>query len=178
MSRSLRRIPPVATAALWLLALLVAVTGCGPAADCTAAGRDPASVELGTGSVVFKALAEGGNLELIQGEQGGIHTWASARFTGVYPGVWDDPLSTYNPVLQFSIESTEGPLAIYLPQRRPLKVRSDDTIEIVGEAVQMLATSLDQAAWQTAQFTIQLEDSCGTSVIDSLSVLLVPSCSD
>jgi hypothetical protein len=178
VSRSLRPIPSAALLALSWLLLLAAAAGCGPAADCAAAARDPGSVELGTGSVVFKALAEGGNLELIQGEQGGIHTWASARFTGVYPGVWDDPLSTYNPVLQFTIESTEGPLAIYLPQRRPLKVRSDDTIEIVGEAVQMLATSLDQAAWQTAQFTIQLEDSCGTSVIDSRSVLLVPSCTD
>jgi hypothetical protein len=57
-------------------------------------------------------------------------------------------------------------------------VRSDGTIEIVGEAVQMLATSLDEAAWQTALFTIQLEDSCGTSVIDTRSVQLVPSCSD
>jgi len=160
-----------------LLAVLVGA-GCGPAVDCAAAARVDASVELGTGSVVFKSLAEGGNLELIQGEQGGIHTWASARFAGVYPGVWDDPLSTQNPFLQFSIDGPDGPLAAYLPQRRPLKVRSDGTIEIVGEAVQMLATSLDQAAWLTAQFTIQLEDSCGTSVMDTRNVLLVPSCSE
>ena len=152
--------------------------GCGPAADCAAAARDEASVELGTGSVVFKSLEQGSDLELIQGEQGGIHTWGSARFTGVYQGVWDDPLSTTNPFLQFSLEGETGPLAAYLPQRRPLKVRSDGTIEIVGEAIQMLATSLDEVAWQTAQFTIQLEDSCGTSVIDSRSVQLVPSCSD
>ena len=159
----------------WMTAL---ASGCGPAADCAAAARDVASVELGTGSVVYKSLAQGGDLELIQGEQGGIHAWASARFTGVYPGVWDDPLSTTNPFLQFSLEGEAGPLAAYLPLRRPLKVRSDGTIEIVGEAVQMLATSLDEAAWQTAQFTIQLEDSCGTSVIDTRSVQLVPSCSD
>jgi len=168
---------PVSALAAALLALL-ALAGCGPAADCAEAARTAASVELGTGSVVFKSLAEGGNLELIQGEQGGIHTWASARFSGVYPGSWDDPLSTQNPFLQFSIEGSDGPLAAYLPQRRPLKVRSDGTIEIVGEAVQMLATSLDQAAWQTAQFTVQLEDACGTSVMDTRSVLLVPSCSD
>ena len=156
----------------------VLAAGCGPAADCAAASRESASVVLGTGSVVYKGLAEGGNLELIQGEQGGIHAWASARFTGIYPGIWEDPLSTTNPFLQFTIEGDSGPLAAYLPQRRPLKVRSDGTVEIVGEAVQMLATSLDEAAWQTAQFTIQLEDSCGTSVIDTRSVQLVPSCSD
>ena len=163
---------------LVLLAAFVLTAGCAPAADCSAAARDVASVELGTGSVVYKSLAEGGDLELIQGEQGGIHTWASARFTGVYPGVWDDPLSITNPFLQFTIEGESGPLAAYLPQRRPLKVRSDGTIEVVGEAVRMLATSLDEAAWQIAQFTIQLEDSCGTSVIDTRSVQLVPSCSD
>ncbi len=165
----------VVTAVLWVMVL---ASGCGPVADCAAAARVAASVELGTGSVVYKSLAQGGDLELIQGEQGGIHAWASARFTGVYPGVWDDPLSTTNPFLQFSLEGETGPLAAYLPQRRPLKVRSDGTIEIVGEAIQMLATSLDEVAWQTAQFTIQLEDSCGTSVIDSRSVQLVPSCSD
>jgi len=172
------QLPAAALSALLSLCVLVAAAGCGPAADCSQAARDPASVELGTGSVVFKPLAQGGNLELIQGEQGGIHTWASARFTGVYPGVWDDPLNTQNPFLMFSIEGENGPLAAYLPQRRPLKVRSDGTIEIIGEAIQMLATSLDQAAWQTAEFTIQLEDACGTSVIDSRSVLLVPSCND
>jgi hypothetical protein len=62
----------------WALGLLV-VAACGAEPDPPAG--EP-RLELGTGSWRFEALADGQDVELVRGAQGGWHLWISLRVTG------------------------------------------------------------------------------------------------
>ncbi|MCS6799453.1 MAG: hypothetical protein NZ898_13170 [Myxococcota bacterium] len=63
----------------WLLAAVAA--GCGPA---TGPGR--AVVEIGTGEISFEPLADGQDVPLVAGSQGGHHVWLSVRVHGLPSG--------------------------------------------------------------------------------------------
>jgi hypothetical protein len=64
---------------------IVSLTGCA----ATAADREPveAELELGTGTARFVALADGDEVAMVHGAQGGWHLWVSARATGMSSGV-------------------------------------------------------------------------------------------
>lgn len=56
-------------------------------AGCAAASADPqpteAELELGTGTARFVPLADGDEVAMVHGAQGGWHLWISARATGM-----------------------------------------------------------------------------------------------
>lgn len=76
---------------MWIFALLACTddtTGDADADDTGLAGgcfSRPASVEVGGGALAFEPVAEGAELTMVHGPQGGWHVLASARFTGVNP---------------------------------------------------------------------------------------------
>lgn len=71
---------------MWLLLSFVCV-GCAP--DDTGAregcSADPATLEVGAGSLAFESAADEAALTMVHGPQGGWHVLASARVTGMGP---------------------------------------------------------------------------------------------
>lgn len=82
----------------WMLTVSVMLSGC--ATDVQEVDH-PASLELGAGSWRFETLADGQELELVRGAQGGWHVWISVRTRGLD----DEPLITL--ALQPENESRE-----------------------------------------------------------------------
>ncbi len=76
--------------------LLIALAG------CAAEGTDlPPEVILGTGLEAWVPLADGDDVGIVQGPQGGYHVFGSVRATGLDPG---NPLDLYaecNPTTEF-----------------------------------------------------------------------------
>ena len=64
---------------LWVLSVL-GLHACGEGAPPHVDG--PATLELGTGSWRFEPLADGQEVELVHGAQGGWHMWISLKVTG------------------------------------------------------------------------------------------------
>lgn len=91
-----------------LVALLV---GC--ATEVVDDVEHPASLELGAGSWRFEPLADGEELELIRGAQGGWHVWISLRTRGL----GDDPVVTLS--LQPEDESREPSVTHVRPNLDP-----------------------------------------------------------
>lgn len=66
------------------LAVLVAVAGCvGARPSVDPPAPDVPRLEVGTGTARFVELADGDELPMVKGAQGGWHVWVSARATGM-----------------------------------------------------------------------------------------------
>ena len=72
---------PCSTCATGLVVLLALAPGCAGGAEPPAQGV----VELGTGEWRFEPLADGQEVELAHGAQGGWHLWTSVRTLGLEP---------------------------------------------------------------------------------------------
>lgn len=162
-----------------LLALLAGCPGGdhnGPPEDaCALAAMEVPTATLGTGSTLFAGLADGDDVEIHQGAQGGFHVWGSVRVTGLYAGDSDHPGEPENPELVFQVTDQGGALVGDTGSlRRPLKVRRDGQVELVGEIVPLMIGSVDDLAFQQATITVSVVDFCGTTVMDTRSVRLIP----
>ncbi|MDP2307216.1 MAG: hypothetical protein Q8P18_14415 [Pseudomonadota bacterium] len=72
---------------MWLLFFL-ACTGAPLKEDSAAPDgcfSEPATVEVGGGSLAFEPVADGAEMTMVHGPQGGWHVLASARFSDVNP---------------------------------------------------------------------------------------------
>lgn len=77
---------------------LIALLGC---AEPEKAEPLPPLVELGTGEVEFVPLAEGDELEVVHGPQGGYHFTVSMRVQGIDAGDPSDLDAPNNPITLF-----------------------------------------------------------------------------
>lgn len=69
-----------------LLALALLLTGCpAPSPARVGPGGATTFLEVGTGETAFAALADGDDLELVYGPQGGYHVWGACGIYGVDP---------------------------------------------------------------------------------------------
>ncbi len=75
------RLAPVLALALSLAAVTLA--------GCAGASPEPttASLELGTGTARFEPLADGAEVPMVKGAQGGWHVWVSVRAEGLDSGL-------------------------------------------------------------------------------------------
>ena len=81
--------------ALFLTLGSLAASGCQP--------PEP-SFELGTGELEFEALADGDEILVIHGPQGGYHLLGSLRAVGIEAGNHDDLGDPQNPTMQLEVE--------------------------------------------------------------------------
>ena len=101
-------------------AVLLASAIAGLAFGCAAppiAEEEAAALEVGTGSWRFEALADGQEVELIRGAQGGWHVWVSFRVRGV-------PME--RPPIRLTLEPADG-------SRPPQEVFLELPFEDAGE---------------------------------------------
>jgi len=170
------------TFTLITLALLT-LSGCpdggpnGPPPDaCAVAAMETPSANLGMGATLFADLADGDDVEIHQGAQGGFHVWGTVRVAGLYPGDRDHRGDPSNPDVVFQVTTMDGTVVGDTGSLlRALKVRSDGQVELVGEIVPLMIGSTDDLAFQQVTLSVAITDFCGTTVMDSRSVRLIPS---
>jgi len=134
------------------------------------------SANIGTGSTIFADLSDGDDVEVHQGAQGGFHVWGTVRVTGLYPGDRDHRSDPSNPDVVFTVTLMDGTVVGDTGSLlRALKVRRDGQVELVGEIVPMMISSVDDVAFQQATLTVSVTDFCDTTVMDSRMVRLIPS---
>jgi len=70
--------------------------------------KGPATIEIGTGALDFEPLAEGQELGIIAGPQGGYHFIINARIHDLLPGNPSTPGELGNPQTRFAIYLEDG----------------------------------------------------------------------
>jgi hypothetical protein len=155
--------------------LAVGCSGTNLEEDCSQASEEESYLTIGTGSVFYEEIETGGDLGVENGPQGGFHVFGALRAGGLHPGTWEDFSDPYNPIVSFSVTTDEGHMGGFDSLPRPLKVRSDGTLELVGEYVVLEVGTMDDAVYRSATVEVVVTDACGTEMSDSVEVFLVPS---
>lgn len=157
------------------LACMLGLTGCdGAPKDPQPETGDPACT-LGTGAPIWEPLADGDELPVIFGPQGGYHVWGSVRATGIDPGDFYDAASPDNPTTVFNAYLDDGTRVGGTARLRSgLKVRSDGVMEHVGEPVLLAIVDPAELVGQAGRVTVEIEDVDGVVVMDEKAVVFVP----
>lgn len=170
-----------ASARPWtLLALGVALAGCGGsvahaqelcADHAGIENTDEPRAELGTGAVTFEELADGDEVPIVWGAQGGVHVWGSVRVEGIYPGPRGADTDETSPRVDFLVEFASRPINFETGGPRNFRIRTDGTVEIVGEPVVLVSptTSVDREV----TFSVRVADYCGSEVHDAREVTII-----
>lgn len=154
-------------------------------------GQIPAEVEvdIGTGTVEFEPLAEGDELSVVAGPQGGFHFHVHARMSGLAPGDPSMPGLLENPATTFAAfrESGEqidfgfppyrlgyvgvGDGQFELPSGRILQIIEDRVPAIYGERIRLTVTvSDDRGRSGAAEATVVAVESTDTGPADAGAV--------
>jgi len=163
------------------LALLLLLAGCPPSAPstpppgaCEDAALTPATATVGTGTSDFMDLADGDDLEVQMGFQGGFHVWGAVRTTGLYPGNEADYRDHTNPLVRFQVALPDGTIvADTHDQRRPLTASGTGEFDLVSEQVRLPDSYISELANQEVSLSVSVTDGCGTTVMDSRNVRLI-----
>lgn len=159
---------------LTVIALTIGCSGTNIEEACKTAADETAYLNIGTGSVFYEEIPEGADLGVENGPQGGFHVFGALRAAGLHPGTWEDFSDPYNPMVSFSVTTDDGHLGGFSELPRPLKVRSDGTLELVGEYVVLEIGTMEDAVYRSATVEVVVTDACGTEMSDSVEVFLVP----
>ena len=153
-----------------LLALLL--FGCQPETPIT-----PAAV-IGTGEWDWESLANGDEVPVIQGPQGGYHLLLSVRVAGVAggdPGNIDD---SDNPTTTFTVEYLDTNLSPNAHYTQGLETAPDSahpfSHEMVGRFAILGIESDDELDDATLNVSVSVTDVHGVTVSDTRSVLTYP----
>ncbi|MEE9383042.1 MAG: hypothetical protein V3V08_06465 [Nannocystaceae bacterium] len=158
-----------------LLSATLLLTGACRAQSDAEAGPSERSCTLGTGSTLFEPLHSGDSVGIVYGPQGGFHVWGTYRATGIDPGDYYDTAAPDNPTSIFNVYlSDHTRVGGSAPIRLGLKVRSDGTMEHVGEPVILGISDPEEIAYATATITVEVVDANGDTVTDERDVVLVP----
>ncbi len=145
-----------------------------PPTLCELAQEEAPSLEVGTGTVLFEPLDDGGSIEVHQGAQGGFHIYGSLRAQGVHPGTLGDYTDPENPIVAMTVTDSEGEwFGGYSNLPRPLQGRADGILELVSDVVILAVTRIDDAEFREVDLTVTLTDTCGTQLEDTRTLLLV-----
>lgn len=153
------------------LCLLGLVTACSASAEAPDAG--PPSLELGTGSANFEALANGDTIYIVQGPQGGYHFFGSLQARSMVAGDSEDLSDPSNP--QTTFEAFVGDTrvdAMASSYKQGLRVR-DGVAEMIGRQVILDIEDDDELDGATVRFTVTVEDTGGITLSDERTLTAV-----
>lgn len=146
---------------------LVLLVGCNGACDEVVG---PPTVEVGTGLATFTPIADGDDLEVVHGPQGGYHVLGSLRASGLWPGTKPENW----PTVAFSLASDDGAIVdVVEPGRRRL-AEIDGALELTAELVVLGITSYEGVDGAPATLSVTVEDDCGNAATDARAVVLRP----
>jgi hypothetical protein len=156
-----RRAPACALLAACLLA------ACGSDAP-----DGPAEATVGTGSDAFVPLADGDDVMIVQGPQGGFHVFASVRVRGLEPGNPEDLGDPDNPTTVF--QAFEGDARVDLDAStytQGLDATGEDGLyEMVGRLLILDIQAAAELDGATLRLTVSITDAAGRSAADQRTV--------
>jgi hypothetical protein len=144
-----------------------------PLTACQEAANSELSLQLSSGQERFEHVPEGGHLPTYLGMQGGAHATVGVRVTGVNPGNLLNPLSA--PSIQW--DAWEGDKLVGSGFAQQQLVESDGAYELNG-ALMYVASSYARTSdeevpvSETTQIVVIVADSCGTELVQEISVYL------
>jgi len=156
--------------------LLTLMLGCAPSED-TGATVTP-QAQIGTGEWEWSELSDGGEIEVIQGPQGGFHLLGSVRVAGLEAGDPDSLGDADNPTSTFQVWVEGVPLApgaVYVQGLEP--ILGEGTLfshEMVGRFAILDIESDDVLDGVSVEFEVEVVDVDGIVVQDSRSLVAVP----
>ncbi len=170
----------VPRASLPALVVLIASISLG------ACGDDPPSgtgiVEIGTGALEFESLAEGQELPIVAGVQGGYHFVVNARMQNLIAGDPSSPNALGNPQTRFTIYLEDGTRVDNMipPYRLGYRSASDGWKELPSGRVlqlddQQIADDnlIPDIYGQTVRIVVQIRDPRGKEAEHEASVVAV-----
>ena len=146
------------------LALATLLIGCGSAP----------SAELGTGEDSFVAIADGDEIEVIQGPQGGYHILGSVLTSNLEVGNADDLSDTTNPTVVFRVLRDSEPIDVGIQYTQGLRESDDGRFGLFGRRVILDIDSDSELDQVEVEMVVQVRDIEGTVVEDSRTLLAVP----
>lgn len=143
--------------------------------DSAVRGGEP-WVQIGQGEDVFSALAEGDEVFVILGPQGGYHVLGSVQAGGFDTGNPDDLQDPRNPVTAFAVylgeRRVDADVASFRQALKPA-FGLEDTYEMVGRFVILDIADDDELVGETLDLRVEITDSDGVVYRDSRSVIAV-----
>lgn len=148
------------------------VVGCGGGRNAVDAG--PPQVELGTGDSEFEAIADGDDIFIVQGPQGGYHFFGSVRARNLEPGDVGDLSSPDNPTVEFQAFQGQERIDIGASSYTQGLSPSPEGDEMIGRTV--ILDIADDAELEGAMVSLQVEirDVNGRSASDARNLIAVP----
>lgn len=131
---------------------------------------------LGTGELAWEPLAEGDDLTVIRGPQGGYHVLGSVRTAGLVPGDAEALDDASNPTVTFQL-TVDGealaPFAVYAQGLDPLDPPRDGlTHEMIGRLVILDVADDDEVVGLDATLSVEVADAVGVAALDERVVRL------
>jgi len=155
-------------------AVVFILPGCGGGDDGPDAG--PPALTLGTGFEGFEPLADGADVWIIQGPQGGFHFIGSIRASGIETGNPDDLRDPSNPTTEFSVfrgtDRVDLGAANYTQGLDPVAGTSE--YEMIGRLVILDIQADDELDGVELRFDAEVVDANGVRVTDTRTVVGVP----
>lgn len=174
------------TRALGLLALLgqLLAGGCssddgGPQTGDTGFPMLDPAIEIGTGEIEFEPVAEGDEVYVIYGPQGGYHFNASVRVQGIDHGVPDDLDAPNNPLTSFHAEldgvslDLDGNATSYRQGIDPVP-GEPGVFQMIGRRLLLSITDDAEIAGQTVRIEVTVTDANGVELHDERDIVAVP----
>ncbi len=160
-----------------LILLLLSLVACPSTDDSNPEGP---AVDIGTGELEFEPLADGDELAIILGPQGGYHLEGSLRTMGILTGDPRNLLDETNPTMAFGIDHNGGSILLTGEFTQGIEAAPEDaapwTHQMLGRQARLdLEFGEDDTLdGETVTFSITITDSEGTVVEDSVDVVLFP----
>lgn len=133
-----------------------------------------AVVELGTGTVDFAPLADGDELPLIAGPQGGYHFIVHVRAMGIAPGDPRTPGVPENPRTTFVAYRGDIQIDLDLP---PYRLGFQPDGEYVsfpsGRILQVSTNLIPELYGQDVRITVTVEDEDGDTASDERTIVAI-----
>lgn len=167
---------------MWWFVLTAGCTAETPAdgAD-TDAGPLPTEVKLGTGDEAFVPVADGDEITIVFGPQGGYHLVGSMRASGIVPGDPDDLSDPTNPITAFRVwDETGDPISglqgadqvLYQEGLEPTD--TPGLFEMIGRRVFLDILSDDEIVGTELTVEVEVHDTNDLIVADRHTVIAVP----
>lgn len=136
----------------------------GPVGDAFEVVR----VELGTGTSGFEPIAEGADLELVAGPQGGWHVWVTAR-------IWNSRIDGL--IIDYEAVPVGGTEPVSMPTQLELRadrvVHEGDHFLRAGDFVVMDITGPSDLVGVELVLRVRITDTTGRSASDERRVTIV-----
>jgi hypothetical protein len=161
-----------------LLLLAGLLIGC-PSTD--GSNSDDPALDVGTGEIEFEPLSDGDTMTMHIGSQGGYHLEVSARARGIVAGDARNLLDETNPTIEFGIDHNGTSMVLTDPFTQGIDDAPEDaapwTHELLGREARIDIEFGEDDAWdgETVTLSMTVTDTEGTSIQDSVDVVLEPS---